>query len=504
MKKIIILSSLVVLFGCKKGFLDINQNPNNATSATPELILPNALNQAAARTVNSYAFISGWMGQWAVSGSYAPSSSDFATYKQTTDFGQGLWSSIYNNLEDLNFIEQSALVQFKPFYSATAKIMKAFEFHQLVDMFNDIPYSEALQGIGNLTPKYDDAQSVYESLIANIDSAVLLLQDPQASVDATNVGIGGYDIMFKGNIPKWTQFANTLKLRLLMRQSQMPGQASYIQQEIAKIVDNGAGFLTDDASVNPGYLNSTGKTNPFWGLNYNVVGTYINDYWRANQYAILFYRNNNDQRYKRIYASTAPVQGVNDDNYRGNYLGGGGFSGSTSSAFGSGVLTGFSQSAIIFSAVESYSLQAEATIRGWLNGGDDATAKSLYERGVHASFVTYGVPLNIDGSDQETALLNSGNKNYDWAVTTDFNSKLALIIRQKWAGLNTVTPFEPWCDYRRLGLPADIPLTQSPYADVYQIPSSIIYPQSEYNTNGQNVPQQPTNAQFTQKIFWMP
>ena len=70
--------------------------------------------------------------------------------------------------------------------------------------------------------------------------------------------------------------------------------------------------------------------------------------------------------------------------------------------------------------------------------------------------------------------------------------------------MNMVTPFEAWCDYRRTGLPSDIPLSVSPSVDVLAIPLRILYPISEYTTNGANVNAQGTIDHHASKIFWMP
>src|SRR5690348_10320587 len=121
-----------------------------------------------------------------------------------------------------------------------------------------------------------------------------------------------------------------------MRQTQMSGRDAYIKAQVNDIKNEGSGFLQADAGVNPGYLNSAGKQNPFWGFNYNTSLTYTNDFWRANQYAIDFYRVNNDPRYKFVYGPTTG----NDTAYQGNVLGQqtGALVGSASSIFGPGVL----------------------------------------------------------------------------------------------------------------------------------------------------------------------
>lgn len=494
--KYIVFFSLVALIatGCKRDFLDINTNPNSATSAGPELVLPAALVTTGARMnpmVFPHTAFNGWMGYWAISGSYAISTSDFTTYKQTNDFGDGFFQNVYDNLNDYNYVEVQASQQNKPFYTGAAKVMKAYNFHMLVDLFNNVPYSEAFKGTSVINPKYDEGRVIYEDLIKQLDTAITSLTRANAEATATS------DILFKGNKVMWRMFANTLKLRMLMRQTQVSGRAAYIQAEIAKILAERSGFLSvgQDAGVNPGYLNSTGKSNPFWASNYNVAGTYINDFWRANQFGIDFYRANNDPRLTRVYGPTSS----DATKYQGNVLGQiSGLVGSNSSVFGPGVLKAFNQDAILMTAAESYFLQAEAALRGWLT----ADAKMLYEQGVKESFRLLGVPNANTAAT--TYYTQADNKNVNWDAATTLNERIALVIRQKWAAMNSITPIEAYADYRRLGLPADIPLSLSPYIDVKKIPIRFLYPTSEFRTNANNVNSQGKIDQHTSKIFWIP
>jgi hypothetical protein len=490
MKKLIIFFSAAILVtgvGCEKGYLDINTNPNSPADASPELVLPTALRATAARQITGYTFINGWMGYWAISGSYAISNNDFTTYQQTNTFGNGLWFSIYDNLEDYQYVETQGRLRGEPFFEAAGKIMKAYEFQQLVDMFGNVPYTDALQGTSVILPTYTDAQDIYDSLEYNLGVAIDLIK---TSPDIARSG----DILFGGDNTSWIKLANTLRLRILLRQSQI-GRDSYIQGEIAKITAEGTGFLDVDAAADPGFLNADGKQNPFWDFNYNTSGTYTQDFWRANQYSITFYKNNDDPRLEQVYRPAS-----SNGEYQGNYIGqpSGAFVGSASSTFGPGVLKSFAQPAVILPASESYFMQAEAALRGWIQ--DDPQA--LYEAGVTASFEFLGVP-DADAAAEEY-YTQAGNKQTNYAATTNFNEHLAVIIRQKWASENTVTPFEAWADYRRLHLPADIPITQSPYVDVPEIPVRIIYPEIEYQTNAANVTAQGTVNHHTTKIFWMP
>ena len=286
---------------------------------------------------------------------------------------------------------------------------------------------------------------------------------------------------------------------MLINQNQVPDRQSYITTEAAKLT--GSTFLNTDATVNPGYLNSAGKTNPFWGYNYNTNGTYTNDFYRGGQYGISFLINNNDTfRLRRIYT---PIGGTSDtslNKYAGNNFGDQGTQNSKTSQIGNGLLKGFDKGAVIILAAESYFLQAEAALRGWITGDP----KALYESGVKASFAYLALPTQTAQASASATdyLSQAGNKQTNWDATTTFQEKLALIIRQKWIAEILINELEPYNDYRRLHLPADIPLSTSPLSTGI-FPNRLLYPQREYDVNGANVLAQGTITPGT-KVWWMP
>ena len=490
MKKLsIILLAAVVIAGCSKNYYDINQSPNTSTNASVDLVLANALKVTAQSLITSGSAqtVTEWMNYWAPSGSYAINAGDGASYKETTDFADGTWQGAYRNLEDYAYIEKTATPANNYFYIATAKTMKAFVFQQLVDMFNNVPYSEALQGTSNLTPKYDDAKTIYEDLAKQLKAAIVLFKRADA------VGSTTQDILFAGVNSKWIQFCNSLRLRMLIRQSQMAGRGAYIQAEINDIAANGGGYLTTDAGVNPGYSNSSGKQNPFYGFCINTAGTYTQDFWRANKYPITFCQNNGDPRYTRWYAPVS-CSCPSNGQYVGNILGSTSNAvGSQSSVFGPGLLQSVSQSAIVFTAAESYFLQAEAVLKGYMAG----SAQTLFNSGVQSSFTYLGAGSSAGYTSQ-------GNTQTNYGACINDAQRLACIIRQKYLAFNTTTPMEAWADYRRLGLPADLPLSIHPQIDQSpaSIPTRFLYVTSEFQTNPANVP---ANINYhTSKIFWMP
>jgi hypothetical protein len=488
--KIILMVFLLAFFSCRKQLLDINVDPNNPTtaSASPDLVLPAALANTAAQYSNPtadsrFAFAGLWLGHISYSGNYAIATENIS-YAITNNFGAAAFANLYDNIEDYDFVEKKGAEIGNSFYRAIGILMKAYNFQTLVDLYGNVPYTEALQGTVTSKPKYDDGKAIYDDLAIKMDTAIALFK---TSVTGSISG----DVLFGGNATKWLKFANTVKLRLLIRQTQRPERAAYIASEAAKIASGP--FLDVDALVNPGYLNSAGKANPFWGSNINTSGTYTQDFYRAGQYAITFFQGHNDPRIGRYFKTAATPGGT----YQGNYFGDQGIPNSRTSEFGPGVLQAFSQGASIMLAAESYFLQAEAIARGILPGGD-AAAKTAYQQGVKESFRYLG----LTAAQATTYYSQAGDKQVNWDATTTLAEKIALIIRQKWAALALINELEPWNDYRRLGLPADVPLSTSPLS-TGKMPTRLLYPQREYEVNADNVLAQGTVTPTT-KVWWMP
>jgi Starch-binding associating with outer membrane len=478
---------LIVVSGCKQEFLDINNNPNQVTAATPELVLPDALANTGNYMTTSFYFLNLWMGYWNWSGNYSINLSD-KNYQFTNTFNQGIWSNGYLNLKNYNYIDQQGATLNQPLIQAMGKIMKAYHFQILVDSYGDVPYTQALQGTGAILPTYDKAQDIYDDLFKQIDAALALFKKGDGTRNpATN------DIMFGGDISKWQKFANTLKLRMLLRQSEKADRAAFVQAQLATIKASGYGFLGagENAQVNPGYANSQNQQNPLYGAFYAVNGapSLTNNQYKANGYALSVLKQTKDPRLAAYYK---PV-GTSTTNFNGTFFGTQDvLVNSLVSDVGPGVLTGVDKPAVILSSHESLFMQAEAAQRGWITGG----AKALYQAAVTESFVNAG----RTAAEATTYLAQTGVANVDFDASTN---KIATIITQKWISENGLAPFEAWSDYRRLGIPTDVPISLEPSTSVKQIPVRLFYPQTEYSFNTTNVNAAGTINQFTSKIFWI-
>ena len=490
--KFIIFASVLslALTGCKRE-LDINRNPNAVTESniTPALILPNALHNVGVQTATGYGWLSNWMGHWSPSGSYNPSTEE-STYNITSSFVETKWANIYNNLFDLDAVEQKARANKETFYQAIAMIMKAQLFQNLVDLYGNVPYSQAFKSLEFPSPIYDKAEDIYANLHLKLDTAITLMGSATPGSAESKV-----DIIFGGHTDQWIRLANTLKLRLLIRLSEVNANPT---AELAKITAKG-GVLktTESASANPGYVNDNNKQSPFFGT-YGITpsGNQANEYYRANAYIINVLRTNSDPRLGLFFKPAAsPSNPANP--YVGTVYGSDpdvAFNGDRTSNIGTGLVKSFDQDQWIVSSVEALFLYAEAVARGWFAGD----AKAAYEAAVRESFIWLGVPSAVTAAN--TYMTNNSTANWANAGTTA-DAKAKFVVAQKYIALTGINSLEAWNDYRRLGVPSNVPLSVNPGRGSRIIPVRLIYPAAEYAVNSSNVQAQ-GSITAQSKIFW--
>lgn len=499
MKKYIFLTIIAFLFvaviGCKD-YLDVNTNPNAPTVTIPDLVLSGALTESAriiSADMNGYAAY--WAGYWAASGTYSSSGDVARNFNLTNTNFQGVWTNTFLNASNYNYVENtSKSIAGNDNYRAIAKIMKVYNFHTLIDNYNNIPYTNALKGFDKLSPTYDDASTIYQSLSAQLDSAVSIIKNAPTTAKVIKPTT---DIMFQGNMANWVKLANTMNLRLLLRQSEVTSKAAFITSELATINANGGGFLDLDAIINPGYSKATGLQNPFWDTNGLGVGDDIGnrDYNRVSNYSVTFFVTKSDPRKDYFFRAPGDLPGVNSKSkpYKGIPFGvppDADFASSKTSAFGLGVMASPAANVIFLSKAESLFLQAEAAQRGWIAG----SAQTFYESGITASFKTLGASGDV-------AYYTSGQINVDFSASPN---KLKAIIVQKWAANTSIDAMEAWCDLRRTGYPDDLPQSLEVAKINPTPPIRLLYPQTEYSNNASAVIAQGSINQFTSKIFWQP
>lgn len=525
MKRILLIFTVagLVLTGCKKGFLDLNENPNFPSEVPAKSLLPAALVKTANLIVDpNLDFPQVWMQYWAFSSNYAVNI-DSRSYQFTNAFRQGFFTNVYSTAFDYEQIINFGNKQGNKALEGIGRVMKSFVMQMAVDVYNNVPYSEALKGAALIAPKYDDAKTIYESLYSECNAGIALMQAAQPEDFPDDKS----DIMFgaTGDAQNlWIKLANTLKLKLLLRQSERADRASYISAKIAADFPDGLdGFLQagEGGVINPGYTNSDNKQNPFWAsFGFEVGGqkTGNNDFYKTANYAIQQYAvvgGRSDARILFVSKPSSATLGAGSINYagigywyRGNEMGvqgAGTYSDNCSNATFDPYRFVEDRTSIM-TDFESLFLQSEAVQRGWFTGD----AGDLFRQAVEQSY-TYDLQPNADffgGYDGIDFLYSFGlvPSAYwpanEWASTSSAD-KIKLIMTQKWFAMNGVNFLEPWTDYRRTGFPA-VPLSTHPSAAGRRIPLRYKYPQREYDLNGANVSTQGNIDQFTSKIWWMP
>src|SRR5579872_1663150 len=230
-----ILGGLLAMASCSKK-LDTNlKDPNGPAIADlsgkdifAQALVSTAQNKVGANisnAVDNYDYAQQWMGYWARNTGWASSGSQqqMETFSLNNSFGDGIWQSLYHNIYDYNYVMgHSATGSILP---GASRVMRTMVFEDLVDQFGNIPYTQAVQPPQILQPSYDSARTIYKDLVVQLDSAIIALQASQSTSD------DAADVMFKGNKTLWLQFANTIKLRILLRQ--VPnGDQSYVATEV--------------------------------------------------------------------------------------------------------------------------------------------------------------------------------------------------------------------------------------------------------------------------------
>ncbi len=500
MKKvfIIIAAGLVLFSSCKKSWLDVNKNPNTPTSTTPELVFANALNSTA-NNLGPHQLGSFWGGLWTQSSSFI---TDVPTHTYVfTNTNFNFWDGFYDNMYDYQFVIDNATAK-NSYLAGYAKVMQALVMQQVVDFYGNAPYTTAFKGTAVLEPTFDDAKFIYEDLIKKIDTAITMIK---ASTPPTSVS---YDIFFKGNKAQWVRLANTIKMRILMRQSYMPGRDTYIIPEINKIVAEGSGLLQagEDALSQPGFVAGTaGKINPFYAsYGWDQNGNQNNRFIRMTALLVNTMKSTGDTfRMKQVMY---PKGGENPDkpgtgllvSNSANYIG---------VPFGTNNSTYVAEQTcppgphqvirgiqnlpmVVVTSAEAQFLMAEAKEK-WPAVNLPKTAQEYYEQGVKESFRITGT-----SAAAATTLLTNGNVLTDYTAATN---KLQLILTQKWLAMLNYTGVEAWADFRKSGIP-NVPI--STQASTPTPPVRLLYPITEEASNTANVQAQGTINAFTTKIFW--
>lgn len=539
MKRIILLILVTVVFttSCEK-WLDINHDPNNARTVdvTSGHLLTAAeanIAQMLANSSNACFLAQHLTKSGTVSGTFTYLSGLIMPQNQ-----DDWWLVNYSINSDLVKVIEKAEEDEEYGLRGIATILLVHNYQRNVDMFGNIPYSEANKmaeeyNTGNISPAYDKAEDIYKDLLKRLDQAIL---DLEKGISAgAKKRLASADIIFGANEAQWLKLGYSMKLRLLMRVS---GVSSVVNESELKAqlaaLEGKTLNIGENATVNPGYYYATNKMRPFFrifGFSQTGSVTSSQNYYRPTSAFVDRLRDNNDPRL-RVYVNPRSNLadhegyahysqfGLGNERYIGipygqqapatnNYTSA---IGRGILAFGNNIADGAGHDAGFLMGAETGFLLAEAALKGYIPGGD-AKAKEYYEEAVISAFNWVEQPLQdaalnaatgrpaITGSAAEAAreYLDQDSAFMNWDKMTTDKEKMSAIATQKWIVLFGVNPIEAWSEQRRLDLPA---LNRSVQANGLTLISKLPYPQTERAYNAENVAAQGEVNVYTSRLFW--
>lgn len=268
MNKILALTLLISVVSCDS-LLDINEDPNAASTANIEQVLSSGQARVAylvSRYLNDpVAHL--WPQYWAWGPGVALGPDDKHEYFATNS--NGLWSVAYASaMEDLKFVSDSG----EPLYVAIASLMEAYTIGVLVDNFGNVPFTEANQGLeNNLNPVFDDAATIYAALVTKVGEAVETLTNPPINSQEP----GDEDLIYAGDLDGWIAFGNSLKLKLLVRQAENGGPADLATQISDHVTAVAGNFITSSSqNTTLEWIGASGSENPFFAVTESGLGNF--------------------------------------------------------------------------------------------------------------------------------------------------------------------------------------------------------------------------------------
>ncbi len=449
LKTIIILTIISCSFGCKK-ITGINVSPNNPplSKATPQVLFPSGVASTAGRIGGELNILGGIWSQYYTQNPLANQYRDIDSYNLQKESLNGDYTELFSGaLEDyqLALAQSKAAGQWSFFLMNT--VMKAYTYQVLADLYDQVPYSQSLLGQANIQPVFDSGQSIYTSLLAEIDFA--LSQNYNVALNANDAST---DFVFGGNMKEWAEFAHTLELKMYLRM--VKNNAAVAQAGIQKLFTT-PDFLSVDAGMH-NFVNTPNLDNPFY--EYNIRALNVTTNLRASVTFTSFLEATNDPRIVSYFGSTAPIS-VNQGDYNNT----------TNKTYANAVspIQTPTDPVWFISAAESAFMQSEALVR-YFGGG--TPAKTAYLAGIDASFAANG----ITSTTAAAFTAASTDPNVNWDISTN---KIETIITQKWVSLAQGShALEAFFEQERTGYPLNSP--------VYSTSTSYVPGQWVYSPNG--------------------
>ena len=501
-------------------FLDVNTTPNSPTAVTMPVLLSSTIINTGFMVTNDLGRATSLLTQQYAGIANQPYSYD--TYILRGSFDNQWNGELYGGtLINSQTLIDLAATKASPAYAGIAKLLKAYNFAVVTDLYGDIPYSQALLGNANLHPRYDKQEDIYKGNAAlGIQGLIALVQEGLADLDkvsAAKPGVNDDPVYGKtaNNVVQWKKMGNTLLLKLANTISIKEGALA-----TATINAAAAGAFTtnaDDFEIPFG--SSVGNQNPLYL--YNFV-TRPDDQMLSQ--TILNAMNAQDDPRLPIYFTPTPTP-ENTPTSQVNTTGtltsipGPLVNGVPTPAFltftgfinGNGItppsrplgyrsryntyirgVAGEAPARLLSNAQRLFILaESVLTLPGVTVTGQ--TAQTLYQAAIRASMTKAGI------TDAAVTTYFTTHPTVATLTTSSTAAAQQQILTQKWIS-SVGNGFEPYNDYRRTGFPA-LGAVLNASGDDNTLPLRFPYPLSELTANG-GAENQNATIRTSVKVWW--
>lgn len=468
MKNIILkllIMSMVWGSACTNEFDELNLDPNRPTEVFPGVML----DQLQYRLVNSsIGRARGFSHElMQVTAPRLSINNGIHRYFIEPNNSAAFWDNHYSLMTDAEDMYKVSERLDAKAYMGVALILKSWNYSLLTDAFGDVPYSEANRvEEGVLKPSFDPQREIYVSLLDNLEQANTLLSQ-------SNTFVYGGDLIYETTGPngilKWRKFANSLRLRMLLRVFAKDGEIN-VSQQINTILSNPAKYPLMEANADDAILKYPGNF-PFFNPYFNArtldwrEGTYYTEYF------INWLNNTNDPR-RKVWATTINENGI--PVYKGiqsGYPSDVEYTVNNHSSYRD-ELKILPELGIIMTYAELEFIKAELALRGFSTG---ASVSEHYRNGIEASMIQWKVAFPVEYITQDAIEIKAQET---------FDQTLEKIIQQKYLAFY-FNDFQAWFEKRRTGFPVLPRGTGVPAENIF--PSRITYPNYLQALNAENL-----------------
>lgn len=463
MKKILFILLVFVVASCTKNFEEMNKNLKSPEAVDGRALFTNAQKELADQLASINVNTNIWKiwAQYVTETTYVDEANyDIVNRSIPDNAFRTFYRDILRDLKESSILlaaEEYAApedIAAKKNRLAIIELLNVYTYNRMVDIFGDIPYSEALDVDATTTPKYDDAFTIYKNLFIRLDAAL-------ADLDDANGSFGSADLYYNGDVANWKLFGNSLKLKMGIHIADYDDALAKTNVEAAYT----AGVISD-ASENTSlvYLGASPNTNPLY---LDLVASGRHDFVGTSTFI---------DPMNAVSDPRLPFYYTTVDTGNGTPIFLGAQYGESSPYLGYSHLTSTFEEptfeCVLFSHEEVEFYLAEAAARTYSVGGD---AESHYNAGIEASILYWGGTAG----DVAAYLIKPAV-----AYTTAPGTWQEKIAKQSWfASFNR--GFIAWTTWRRLDSPT-LALPPLARTEDGSVPVRFTYPVNEQTLNGAN------------------